>query len=243
MISIEAYCASFGRFYIRLRHFTNTQNIVSITSGNVYIILLFLHFSLLYLPILLHALFALFLLITIDVVYINSVRFKRINSSCHFLELNYRGYNHNFLRLKQLLIDGDIESNPGSTQNDCKSPVAHPDKIKMFKGTPKKCDHSENNVNVASGPKVQNCFFNTIQPVRLDIIKPWSVTFPSTVESLQKLEFEVNNDINPKVSLCQGDITKLNVDTIVNSVNKTLIRGGHVNGAIHEATQPGLRSL
>ena len=58
--------------------------------------------------------------------------------------------------------------------------------------------------------------------------------------SLQKLEFEVNNNINSKVSLCQGYIAKLNVDAIVNSVNKTLIGGGHVNGAIHEAVQPGL---
>ena len=156
MIAIEAYRVSIGRFYNRLRHFTNAQNLVCIISGNVYIILLFLLFSLLYLPILLHAFFALFMLVTTDIVYVNTVRFKHIDSSCHFLELNYRGYNLNFLRLEQLLIDGDIESNPGSTQNDCKSPVAHPEKIKMFKGTPKKCDHSENNVNVASGPKVQN---------------------------------------------------------------------------------------
>ena len=110
----------------------------------------------------------------------------------------------------------------------------------MSKETAKKFDLSENNVNVASGPKVQNIFFNTIQPVSLDIIKPWSVTCPSTVESLQTLEFEVKNDINSKVSLYQGDITKINVDAIVNSVNKTLIRGGHVNGAIHEAALPGL---
>ena len=57
---------------------------------------------------------------------------------------------------------------------------------------------------------------------------------------MQKLEFEVNNDINSKVSLCQGDITKLNVDAILNSVNKTLIGGGPVNGVIHEAAGPGL---
>ena len=110
----------------------------------------------------------------------------------------------------------------------------------MSKETAKKFDLSENNVNVASGPKVQNVFFNTIQPVSLDIIKPWSVTCPSTVESLQTLEFVVNNDINSKISLYQGDITKINVDAIVNSVNKTLIGGGCVNGAIHEAALPGL---
>ena len=166
--------------------------------------------------------------------------FKHIDSSCHFLELNYRRYNLNFLKLKQLLIDDDVESNPGPTQNDCKSPVGHPKKIKVFKGTARKCDLTENKVNVASDPKVQNCFFNTIQPVSLDIIKPWSVTCPSTLESLQKLEFEVNNDINVKVSLFQGGITQLNVDVIVNSVNKTLTVVGGIDGAIHEAAGPGL---
>ena len=109
----------------------------------------------------------------------------------------------------------------------------------MFKGVSKKCDLSENNVNVASDPKTQNSFFNTIQLVSLDLIKLWSVTCPSTLESLQKMEFEVNNDINWKVSLCQGDITKLNVDAIEISANKALIVGGVIVGVIHEAARPG----
>ena len=57
---------------------------------------------------------------------------------------------------------------------------------------------------------------------------------------MQKLEYEVNNDINSKVSLCQGDITKLNVDAIANSVNKTVIGGEGISGAIHEAAGPEL---
>ena len=73
----------------------------------------------LYLSVLLHTLFGLFLLVTIDVVYLDLVRFKNIDFSCHSLELNYKGYNLNFLKLKQLVIDGDIESNPGPPQNDC----------------------------------------------------------------------------------------------------------------------------
>ena len=130
------------------------------------------------------------------------MRFKHIDSSYHFLELNYRGYNLDFLKLKQLFIDGDIESNPEPTQNNCKSPLGRPKKIKVFKGTGKKCDLNENNVILASGPKVQNYFFNTIQLVGLNNIKPWSVTCPSILKSLRKLEFEVNNDISSKVSLC-----------------------------------------
>ena len=48
----------------------------------------------------------------------------------------------------------------------------------------------------------------------------------------------VNNDINVKVCLCQGDSTKLNIDVIVNSVNKTLTGGGGIDGATHAAAGP-----
>ena len=54
----------------------------------------------------LHAVFALFLLVTIDVVYVRSMKFKHVDFLCHFFELNYRGLNLNFLKLK-LLTDGD----------------------------------------------------------------------------------------------------------------------------------------
>ena len=57
---------------------------------------------------------------------------------------------------------------------------------------------------------------------------------------MQKLEFEVNNDINSKVSVWKGDITKLNFGALLNSVNKTLIGGVGIDGAIHEAAGPEL---
>ena len=41
--------------------------------------------------------------------------------------------NLNFLKLKQLLIVGDIESNPGPTQNYCKSPLGAQRKLKRLK--------------------------------------------------------------------------------------------------------------
>ena len=35
--------------------------------------------------------------------------------------------------------------------------------------------------------------------------------------------FEVNTDINSKVSLCLGDITNINIDAVMNAVKETLV--------------------